>query len=64
MEKYKVTIEYYCIVKDIISVWAESEDDAIELVENGVFNQEALQQDVEIEWDSICVENVEVFDDT
>ena len=63
MNKYKVTIEYYCTVKDIVSVNAESEIDAIRLVENGVFDQIKPQQDVEIDWDSISAEKVEVFDD-
>jgi len=64
MEKYKVTIEYYCTVKDIVSVEAESKSDAIRLVENGIFEQIMPQQEVEIDWDSIIAEKVEVFDDT
>lgn len=63
MTKYKVTIEYYCTVKDIVSVDAETEKEAIRLVESGVFDQIKPNQDVEIDWDSISAEKIEVLND-
>ena len=64
MRKYKVTIEYYCTVKDIVSVDAKSKEEAIELVENGVFDQIKPKRKVEIDWDSISAEKIEVFNDS
>lgn len=59
MNKYKVSIEYYCTVKDIVMVEANTESQAIDMVEDGIFEQMNVEQDVEIDWGSITAEKVE-----
>lgn len=56
--KYLCTMSYYCTVNEKVTVEAENKKEAIQKVENGEFQQLKEKASVDIDWDSITVEEI------
>ena len=61
--KFNVKMSYYCTVTEEVMVEADSEEEAIKLVEQGNFKQyKEPRSDVVIDWDSISTEEIKVME--